>query len=243
MELIALAASAPAALGPGEADFSFFSLFMRSDIIIKAVMVGLALASIWSWAIVVDKQMQVMDLKKKAKRFEDDFWAGRSLDDLDNTFGAKPRDPMSRVFAAAMAEWRESKRDGAGTESQMLSLKERIDRVMNVTVQRELSRLESGLGVLATIGSTAPFIGLFGTVWGIMNSFRAIAGSNNTNLAVVAPGIAEALFATALGLLAAIPAVVFYNKFSSDIARYAVRLEGYADELSAILSRRLYGRR
>ncbi|MBA4800678.1 MAG: protein TolQ [Euryhalocaulis sp.] len=241
MDILMLAAAGPAALGPGEADYSFIGLFFRADIIVKAVMIGLALASIWSWAIILDKQFQLMGLRRKARRFEDDFWAGRSLDDLDNTFAAKPRDPMSRVFAAAMSEWRESK--DSTSEGQMLSLRERIDRVMNVAVQREISNLESGLGALASIGSVSVFVGLLGTVWGIMNSFRAIAASRDTNLAVVAPGIAEALFATALGLVAAIPAVIFYNKFSTDISRYAVRLEGYADELSAILSRRIHGRR
>jgi len=239
MDILALAAAGPAALGAGEADYSFVGLFLRADIIVKAVMVGLALASVWSWAIVVDKQLQMGGLRRKAKKFEEEFWAGRSLDELDRTFASNPKDPMSRVFAAAMSEWREGK--SVTGDRQLLGLKERIDRVMNVAVQRELSKLEGGLGILASIGSTAPFVGLFGTVWGIMNSFRAIAASRDTNLAVVAPGIAEALFATALGLLAAIPAVVFYNKFSSDIAKYAVRLEGYADELSAILSRRMSG--
>jgi len=240
MDMIVLAAAGPAVLGPGEADYSFVALFLRADIIVKSVMIGLALASVWSWAIVVDKQFQLMGLRRKARRFEEDFWAGRSLDDLDEAFARKPRDPMSRVFAAAMAEWRDSK--DAASEGQVLSLRERIDRVMRVAVQREISQLENGLGVLASIGSVSVFIGLLGTVWGIMNSFRSIAVSRDTNLAVVAPGIAEALFATALGLVAAIPAVIFYNKFSTDIAKYAVRLEGYADELSAILSRRIHGR-
>lgn len=239
--VLAAAAGAPAALGPGTEDYSFVALFMRADIIVKAIMAGLVAISIWSWGIALDKQMQISGLQAKARRFEEDFWSGRSLEDLREAFAERPRDPMSRVFAAAMREWRDGE-ERESSESQLLSLRERINRVMNVAVSRELSKLESGLGVLATIASSAVFIGLFGTVWGIMNSFRAIAASRETNLAVVAPGIAEALFATALGLIAAIPALIFYNKFSGDIAKYAVRLEGYADELMAVLSRRLMAR-
>ncbi len=239
--VVAATAAAPAVLGPGGEDFSFVALFLRADIIVKAVMVGLVLASVWSWGIALDKQFQISGLRSKARRFEQDFWSGRSLEDLREAFAERPRDPMARVFAAAMREWRDGE-ERDSSESQLLSLRERMNRVMNVAVARELSKLERGLGVLATIASSAVFVGLFGTVWGIMNSFRAIAASRETNLAVVAPGIAEALFATALGLVAAIPALIFYNKFSGDIAAYAVRLEGYADELSAVLSRRLHSR-
>ncbi len=235
------AAAAPAVLGSGGHDYSLVALFRQADLVVKAVMIGLALASIWSWGIALDKQLQLSGLKSKARRFEQEFWSGRSLEDLRVAYGERPRDPMSRVFAAAMREWRDGE-EQSKSESQLLSLRERISRVMNVAVARELSKLEGGLGVLATIASSAVFIGLFGTVWGIMNSFRAIAASRETNLAVVAPGIAEALFATALGLAAAIPALIFYNKFSGDIAKYAVRLEGYADELSAVLARRLSAR-
>src|SRR5690606_33086122 len=212
-----------------------------ADIIVKSIMVGLVVMSVWSWGIALDKQLQISGLKAKARKFEEDFWSGRSLEDLRAAFAERPRDPMSRVFAAAMREWRDGE-ERESSESQLLSLRERISRVMNVAVARELSKLENGLGILATIASSAVFVGLFGTVWGIMNSFRAIAASRETNLAVVAPGIAEALFATALGLVAAIPALIFYNKFSGDIAKYAVRLEGYADELAAVLARRLSGR-
>jgi biopolymer transport protein TolQ len=241
MDFVLAAAGAPAVLGPGGEDYSFVALFMRADIIVKSIMAGLVVMSVWSWGIALDKQMQISGLKSKARKFEEDFWSGRSLEDLREAFAERPRDPMSRVFAAAMREWRDGE-ERESSESQLLSLRERINRVMNVAVSRELLKLEGGLGVLATIASSAVFIGLFGTVWGIMNSFRAIAASRETNLAVVAPGIAEALFATALGLVAAIPALIFYNKFSGDISKYAVRLEGYADELMAVLSRRLSGR-
>ena len=229
----------PAGFASGAEDFSFLALFLRADIVVKLVMGGLAFASVWSWAIIIDKWLGFASLRSKARRFEGDFWSGRSLDDLVETFGDQPRDPMSRVFAAAMSEIRESQSQTGSGDAALITLRDRVDRVMNLTVSRELGKAEGGLGILATIGSASPFVGLFGTVWGIMNSFRAIAISRDTNLAVVAPGIAEALFATALGLLAAVPAVVFYNKFSTDLANYATRLEGYADELSAILSRRL----
>ena len=189
----------------------------------------------------MDKQFSFGALRRQARRFEGAFWAGRSLDDLASSLGEKPKDPMSRIFAAAMREWRDARQRGAATRdaTAALSLTERIDRVMGLVVSREVEAAERGLGVLASVSSSAVFIGLLGTVWGIMNSFREIALQNSTNLAVVAPGIAEALFATALGLVAAIPATVFYNKFSTDLARHAGELEGFADELSAILSRRL----
>ncbi|MBT4889092.1 MAG: protein TolQ, partial [Rhodospirillales bacterium] len=181
-------------------------------------------------------------LNSKANSFEGAFWSGGSLDDLYDRIGVKPSDPMSAVFVAAMREWR---RNPPGTkESSMttITLPERVDRVMQITLTREMERVERQLTLLATTGSTAPFIGLFGTVWGIMNSFQSIAMSQNTSLAVVAPGIAEALFATALGLLAAIPAVVAYNKISKDLDRYASRLDTFAGELAAILSRELDAR-
>lgn len=234
MEFVALDAASAAS------EFSFIGLFMKADIVVKAVMLMLVAASIWSWAIVIDKQMQFGALRKQARRFEETFWAGRSLEELAASMGERPREPMARIFAAAMREWRESRARGAAGRDggSLLSLTERIDRVMGLVVTRELGRVEHGLGVLASVGSASPFIGLFGTVWGIMNAFRAIAVSNDTSLAVVAPPIAEALFATALGLLAAIPAVIFYNKFSTDLTKFAAQLEGYADELSAILSRR-----
>ena len=227
-------------LGPAEAvtDFSFFRLFMMADWVVKSVMLILIAASVWSWAIAVDKIITFVTLKRRAADFEETFWSGRTLDELNDGLAKEARDPMARVFAAAMREWDESK-SGGRSELAMHSTHERIDRVMNLVVNRELAKAERGMGVLATVASASVFIGLFGTVWGIMNAFRAIAATQNTNLSVVAPGIAEALFATALGLIAAIPALIFYNKFSSDLEKYAARLEGYADELSAILSRKL----
>lgn len=219
-------------------DFSFWSLFVRADWVVKMVMLILIVASIWSWAIAVDKGITMYLLKRRAKLFEETFWSGKTLDELSRAMAGDTRDPMARVFAAAMREYDESM-TAPRNDAAILSTRERIDRVMNLVVNRELSKAERGLSILATIGSASVFIGLFGTVWGIMNSFRAIAASQNTNLSVVAPGIAEALFATALGLIAAIPAVIFYNKYASDIDKYAGRLEGYADELSAILSRKI----
>lgn len=238
MSLISLTlqmATDAAAIG----DFSFQALFMRAGWVVKAVMIMLALASLWSWAIAVDKFITFHLLRKRATRFEDTFWSGRTLEDLAAGLANDVRDPMARVFAAAMREWNESKNPSAHGGTTILGTQDRIDRVMSLVVNRELAKAERGMSVLATVGSASVFIGLFGTVWGIMNSFRAIAASQNTNLSVVAPGIAEALFATALGLIAAIPAVIFYNKFSADLDRYAGRLEGYTDELSAILSRKI----
>lgn len=219
-------------------DFSFWSLFLRADWVVKSVMIVLIGVSLWSWAIAVDKFISFRLLKKRATSFEETFWSGRTLDELSKGLSKETRDPMARVFAAAMREWDESRR-GPRSEMASFSTQERINGVMNLVVNRELAKAERGLSVLATVGSASVFIGLFGTVWGIMNAFRAIAVSQNTNLSVVAPGIAEALFATALGLIAAIPAVIFYNKFSTDLDRYAGRLEGYADELSAIISRKI----
>lgn len=219
-------------------DFSMVSLFLRADIVVKTVMVMLVFASVWCWAIIFDKLMMVRRLNAKAADFEAVFWSGSGLDELYERIANQPGDPSATVFVSAI---REVRRQPGGTLAGGLSasLGERIDRVMNITITRELERVERNLTFLATTGATAPFIGLFGTVWGIMNSFQSIAVSHNTSLVVVAPGIAEALFATALGLLAAIPAVVAYNKISKDIDRYANRLDTFAGELSAILSREL----
>lgn len=237
---IAMLLAQATSLGPADAvtDFSFFRLFLLADWVVKSVMLILIVASIWSWAIAVDKVITFVTLKRRAADFEETFWSGRTLDELNQGLATEARDPMARVFAAAMREWDESKANSK-SEMMMHSTHERIDRVMNLVVNRELAKAERGMGVLATVASASVFIGLFGTVWGIMNAFRAIAATQNTNLSVVAPGIAEALFATALGLVAAIPALIFYNKFSNDLDKYAARLEGYADELSAILSRKL----
>jgi biopolymer transport protein TolQ len=221
-------------------DLSILGLFLQADVIVKTVMLLLLIASFWSWAVVFDKVMRLRRLKRDAQSFEESFWSGGSLDDLFDRVGNRPTDPMSAIFAAAMREWRRSAAKGLiGSPTLRASLQDRIERVMNVTVGREMERLERFMSYLATVGSTAPFVGLFGTVWGIMNSFTSIAASKNTSLAVVAPGIAEALFATALGLVAAIPAVVAYNKLSTDFSRYAGRLEAFASEFSAILSRQL----
>ena len=226
-----------AGLGGSIPDFSVWGLFTQADILVQLVVLLLVLASFWCWAIIVDKLIRFRKIEEQADHFEDAFWSGRSLDDLYERIHERPGDPMALLFVAAMREWRRSAdRRGTGVAA---GLQERIHKVMRVTLVREMERLEKYLGFLATVGSTAPFIGLFGTVWGIMNSFRAIALSHNTSLSVVAPGIAEALFATAMGLAAAIPAVIAYNKFSADMARYANRLESFADEFSAILSRRL----
>jgi biopolymer transport protein TolQ len=226
--------------GAASHDLSILGLFLQADIIVKVVMLILLLASFWSWAVIFDKLMRLRRLRRDATAFEESFWSGGSLDDLYDRIGSRPLDPMSAIFAAAMREWRRSAAKGLTSSNTLrASLQDRIERVMQVTVGREMERLERFMAYLATVGSTAPFVGLFGTVWGIMNSFQSIAASKNTSLAVVAPGIAEALFATALGLVAAIPAVIAYNKLSTDFGRYAGRLEAFSSEFSAILSRQL----
>lgn len=221
-------------------DLSVWSLFLQADWIVKSVMIFLILASIWSWAIIFDKIIRIRRLREQARQFEEAFWSGGSLEDLYDRISNRPADPMSSIFVAAMREWRRSAAKGLlASEHLRENLQDRIERVMNITLGREMDQIERYMGFLASVGSAAPFIGLFGTVWGIMNSFAAIAGSKNTTLAVVAPGIAEALFATALGLVAAIPAVLAYNKLSGDINRYGNRLEAFAGEFGAILSRQL----
>jgi biopolymer transport protein TolQ len=212
---------------------------MRADILVKAVMILLLIASLWSWTIIINKSIALGALKRRASKFEKVFWSGRSLDDLYQQFSAKPDHPMAAVFISALREWRRAFEGGVPKETVLAGVKERIDKAMSVTITRETDGIESQLGFLATVGATAPFVGLFGTVWGIMNSFSAIAARHDTTLAVVAPGIAEALFATAMGLLAAIPAVIFYNRFVNEIGRYTNRLDAFADEFSAILSRQL----
>lgn len=223
-------------------DFSTWSLFLRADIIVKCVMLALFALSIWCWAIIIEKFFRLRRLNAAASKFEDSFWSGGSLDALYDKIGGSPMDPMSAVFGAAMREWRRTRDIGSGLKERAGSLMQRIDRVMDVTVNREMTRVERQMTVLASTGATAPFIGLFGTVWGIMNSFQAISITKNTTLAVVAPGIAEALFATALGLVAAIPAVIAYNKISRDLDRYGQRLDDFATEFSAIISRQIEGR-
>jgi biopolymer transport protein TolQ len=225
-------------------DLSLWGLFMQADIIVKLVMLVLILASVWSWAIIFAKRSKIGGLNRKAKAFEDSFWSGEPLDKIYRRIkGSKP-DPMLSTFSAGMDEWQAGIKNGLPNRDNLQAgLRQRIERTMSVTINREMDKLERGMTFLATVGSTAPFVGLFGTVWGIMNSFSSIAASNNTSLAVVAPGIAEALFATALGLVAAIPAVVAYNVFSTGLDRYAGRLEGVAEEFHAILSRHLDAQR
>jgi biopolymer transport protein TolQ len=223
-------------LGAANGDLSLWGLFIQADIVVKLVMVGLLAASVWVWAVVFEKWSTLRRVNKDADGFEDRFWSGGSLDELFDREGTNPNNPMASVFAAAMGEWRRSVRV-AGADISHTSVRERIDRAITVTVQREMDRLERWMVFLASVGATAPFIGLFGTVWGIMHSFSAIAAMHNTNLAVVAPGIAEALFATAIGLVAAIPAVLAYNQISTNLARFAGRMDNFGSEFSAILSR------
>ncbi|CAO3420677.1 protein TolQ [Azospirillum endophyticum] len=219
-------------------EITILGLFWQADAVVKIVMMMLVIASIWCWAIIIEKLMRIRRLNAQADSFEEAFWSGGSLDALYDRIGQSPADPMAATFAAGMREWRHAADRGIGGTMKS-SLQQRVERVMAVTIGREMARAERYMTFLASVGSTAPFIGLFGTVWGIMNSFTSIAGSGNTSLAVVAPGIAEALFATAMGLLAAIPAVLSYNKFSTDLGRYADRLDTFSGEFSAILSRHL----
>lgn len=229
-----------ASLGEYSHDLSFWGLFLQADPIVKLVMLALIIASIWCWTIIISKRSKIAGLRKKANKFEDSFWSGEALDKLYARVKNSKQDPLLATFSSGMEEWQAGTAGGMpDAESMQASLRQRVERAMNVTIGREITKLESGMTFLASVGSTAPFIGLFGTVWGIMNSFSAIAASQNTSLAVVAPGIAEALFATALGLVAAIPAVIAYNVFSTGLNRYADRLEAFADEFSAILSRHL----
>ena len=215
---------------------TLWGLFMQAGFVVKLVMLGLIAASVWTWAIVVDKSVSYGKARRQLDSFEQVFWSGQSLEELYRTLSDRQTSGMSAIFVAAMREWKKSFERGARSP---IGLQMRIDRAMDVTLSRESETLEARLGSLATIGSAAPFVGLFGTVVGIMTSFQAIAGSKQTSLAVVAPGIAEALLATAIGLLAAIPAVIAYNKFSADAGKLTARMEGFADEFSAILSRQI----
>ncbi|ATQ54686.1 protein TolQ [Paracoccus yeei] len=217
-------------------DFSLIALFARASLTVQIVMVILVLASVWAWAIIIRKIIIFNAARREADKFDRAFWSGQPLDDLYDRIGDDPKGASERIFAAGMNEWRRSHRDDGGL---IAGATARIDRAMSVAINRESDRLTAGLPFLATVGSTAPFIGLFGTVWGIKTAFEEIAISQNTSLAVVAPGIAEALVATALGLLAAIPAVVLYNKLSADSDRLTGNYESFADEFSTILSRQL----
>lgn len=232
-------------LGEHSADLSMWGLFMAADPIVKFVMIALIACSVWSWTLIFAKRSRLSELNKAANGFEDKFWSGEPLDKLYASVKSKINDPLMMTFSAGMGEWSEGVSSGVTSASDTLKagLRQRVERAMSVAITREMNKLESGMTFLASVGSTAPFIGLFGTVWGIMNSFSAIAASKNTSLAVVAPGIAEALFATALGLVAAIPAVVAYNIFSNGFNRYADRLEAFSDEFLAIISRHLDAQR
>ena len=218
------------------ADYSMWALFARATLAVKVIMVLLILASVWCWGVVIDKWVQYRRARREAQAFDRVFWSGEPLDGLFDQIGPQPRGQSQRIFSSGMVEWRRSHRQDGGL---IAGAHSRIDRSMDVAIAKEADTLQRGLPVLATVGATAPFIGLFGTVWGIMNAFIEIAEQGNTNLAVVAPGIAEALLATGLGLLAAIPAVIFYNKLSADANRIVGGYEAFADEFSTILSRQL----
>ncbi len=219
--------------------FSLISLFMQADLIVKAVMIILLVASVWSWAVAIDKWFSLMSANSKASRFENAFWSGQALDEMSDRSSRNSGDAMARVFAAGATEWRDARRGAGPTSSDASAIVDRARSQMSVSAIRESMQMEKGLSTLAIIASASPFIGLLGTVIGIMNAFRDIAAQGETNLTVVAPGIAEALFATAMGLAAAIPALVFYNKFSGDISRFAERLEMFAQEFAVRLDKRL----
>jgi biopolymer transport protein TolQ len=219
-----------------EADYTVIALFFRATLIVQLVMLGLIAASIWVWAVTFTKMTMFRRSRTNAKAFDAAFWSGEPLDEMYDQMADNPRSAYERVFVAGMTEWRRSLRDDGGL---IPGVQQRVDRSMDVAIARESERWTNGLNFLATTGSAAPFVGLFGTVWGIMRSFQEIAISGNTSLAVVAPGIAEALLATGLGLLAAIPAVILYNKLSADADSLVTGLEGFADEFSTLLSRQL----
>ncbi|MBP9693386.1 MAG: protein TolQ [Alphaproteobacteria bacterium] len=221
-------------------DLSIWGLISGADFVVQVVMFLLLIASIWCWAIIFDKWRLVRKLKRQADEFEHNFWSGMSLDRLYDSIGHKAVDPLAAIFSSGMREWRRSSdKKVSESEEVRFSLRERLERVMRLTISREITRIENSMGFLASIGSVAPFVGLFGTVWGIMNSLGGIAAAKQTSLAVVAPSMAEALLATALGLVAAIPAVLAYNKFSQDIARYVERLDNFSDEFLSIVSRHM----
>jgi biopolymer transport protein TolQ len=222
--------------------FNFFVLFMKADWVVKLVMLGLGAASLWSWTVILDKTFRLGGLNRQANRFEDEVASGKSLEEIANAAGERPRHALPRMLQSALKEWRDARNKGIATDTQAAFLIQRIDRVLDAVIARESARTEDGLGSLAIVATASPFIGLFGTVWGIMHSFQAIALQKNTSLAVVAPSIAQALFATAIGLVAAIPAYIAYNKFSTDAAKFSGRLESFADDLSTAIQRRLADR-
>ena len=217
------------------------TMFIKADIVVKAIMIGLAVASLWSWAVIIDKAMRFSALNSQANTFEDAVGSGRSLEDIAAQAGTNPVHPLPRMLVIALADWREARTRGPLTENQANLLMSRIDRALDSLIAREGQRVENGLGVLSVVATSSPFVGLFGTVWGIMNTFSEISASGNANLGVVAGPISEALFATALGLAAAIPAYIAYNKFSIDAGKFTGRLESFADDLQAAVARRLGG--
>ncbi len=222
-------------------DLSMWGMFMQADMVVKSVIILLLFASFWSWAIIFDKWTRFKTVKARGEKFEEAFWSAEALDAFYEKIKTRANHPYAFVFVAAMEEWFRSGEEGNASKNRVMlmqpTVRERMTQIMSVARNRELDELEKGLGFLATVGSSAPFVGLFGTVWGIMNSFQSIALSKNTSLAVVAPGIAEALFATAIGLFAAIPAVVAYNKFSTELAKFSGGMEDWCIEFSALLSR------
>jgi biopolymer transport protein TolQ len=219
--------------------FNFFVLFMKADWVVKAVMLGLGGASLWSWTVILDKVFRFSALNKQANAFEDAVASGKSLEEVAAAAGERPRQALPRMLQGALKEWRDARNKGLTTDTQAAFLIQRIDRVLDAAIARESARIEEGLGSLAIVATASPFIGLFGTVWGIMNAFQSIAIQKNTSLAVVAPSIAQALFATAIGLVAAIPAYIAFNAFSTAAGKFSGRLEGFADDLSTAIQRRL----
>ena len=213
----------------GATDFSLIQLFLRADFIVKAVIIILIVASVYSWALIFDKYKLFKKIDKSTTNFEEKFWKTKSAESFYNSFTNREKDPVGNIFQSAMAELIRTKSKSSTVQSA------RVSRVIEISADKEIKSIEKHFTFLATVGSTAPFIGLFGTVWGIMNSFQSIAISRNTSLAIVAPGIAEALFATALGLLAAIPAVVAYNKFNSDSKKYSGRIENFSKRFLSII--------
>ena len=227
----------PAAVTPET--FNFVTLFIEADWVVKGVMLGLAVASLWSWTVILDKAFRFAALNRQANAFEDAVASGRSLEEVAAEAGERPRHALPRMLQGALREWRDARQKGLANDSQAAFLVQRIDRVLDAAIARESARVEEGLGSLAIVATASPFIGLFGTVWGIMHAFQSIAIQKNTSLAVVAPSIAEALFATAIGLVAAIPAYIAFNKFSTDAGKFSGRLESFADDLSTAIQRRL----
>jgi len=224
------------AAAPAATEITILSMFWTAHIVVKIVMLCLLGASVWCWAIIIDKTLLLRRLRKANERFEESFWSGNSLEDLFAKLSERPTTGNATLFVSAMREW---KRSFQNSTASFMGLQARIEKVLDVSIVREVEKIESNLLVLATVASAGPFVGLFGTVWGIMTSFRSIAASKNTSLAVVAPGIAEALLATAIGLFAAIPALIAYNKMQGDVAKTQARMESFADEFSAILSRQI----